>query len=134
MTSPLFQNSEVSLLFALRSRLVDCKANFRTKFRHTHLLCEFCFASDDTQEHMLQCKVLQGLIKSKEVINEKFEYNDLFKDMKKQKIIVTIFSKILDIRKQQQNQVRTTNPSTLDKVLMKSYNLHTSIVNFSFGN
>ena len=134
MTSPLFQNSEVSLLFALRSRYVDCKANFRTKYRNTHLLCEFCFESDDTQEHMIQCKVLKGLLRSKEVLNENFEYNDLFKDTQKQKIIVTIFSKILDIRKQQQNQERTTNPSILDTMLMKSYNLHTSIVNFLSGN
>ena len=58
MTSPLFQNSEVCLLFALRSKYVDCKANFKSQYRNTHLLCDYCTESDDTQQHILLCKAI----------------------------------------------------------------------------
>ena len=129
MTSPLFTNSEVSLLFALRSKYVDCKANFRSKYRNTDLLCEYCSECEDNQQHILRCKVLNKFLKSKDVVDENFEYNDLFKNVKKQKVIVTIYAKLLHIRSQLK-----TNPSILDKMLERSYDLHSGIVNFSPGN
>ena len=133
MKSSLFNNSEVSILFALRSRYVDCKANFKSKYRNTNLLCEYCSESDDTQQHILQCKVINSILRSTEIVQEKVEYNDIFKDIKKQKAIVSIFSKLLEIRKNLKNQENLANPSILDKMLKKSYNLQTCIVNFSFG-
>ena len=133
MTSPLFQNLEVCLLFALRSKYIDCKANFKNKYRYTHLLCDYCFESDDTQQHILQCKVLNSYLQSKEAANEKIEYNDLFKNVHKQKVIVTMFTKLLDIRNVLKNQVKSTNPSILDRMLERCYNLQPSNVNFSSG-
>ena len=133
MTSPLFQNSEVCLLFALRSKYIDCKANFKNKYRYTHLLCDYCTESDCTQQHILQCKVLNSHLQSKEAVNENFEYNDLFKNVHKQKVIVTMFTKLLDIRNVLKNQEKSTNPSILDRMLERSYNLQPSNVNFSSG-
>ena len=133
MTSPLFQNLEVCLLFALRSKYVDCKANFKSQYRNTHLLCDYCTESDDTQQHILQCKVLNSHLQSKEVINEKCEYNDLFGNVQKQKVVVTMFTKLLDVRKVLKNQENSTNLSISDKMLERSYDFMPSNVNFSSG-
>jgi hypothetical protein len=42
MVSPLFDNDEVNTLHALRSRMVECKANFKQKFLNDNLLCQLC--------------------------------------------------------------------------------------------
>ena len=50
-----------------------------------------------SQEPMIQCKVLQGLLRSKEVLNENYEYNDLLNDTQKQKVVVKFFSKSVTV-------------------------------------
>ena len=76
---------------------------------------------------------MQSHLQSKEIINEKCEYNDLFGNVQKQKVIVTMFTKLLDVRKVLKNQENSTNPSISDKMLERSYNLLPSNVNFSSG-
>ena len=126
MTSTLFNNTEVCLLFALRSRYIDCKTNFRYKYKNDDLLCQLCGQSEDNQPHLLQCKILSKYFESE----EKVEYNDIFScDLRRQKLITTIFSKLLKLRK-----ILTTNPSVLDEMLKNRYNLQKCIVNVSFGN
>ena len=132
MTSTLFNNIEVNLLFALRSRYIDCKANFKNGNNNT--VCQLCSDSEDNQPHILQCKVINRFFKSKDIVNESIDYSDIFKDVRKQKVIVTIYTKLLEIRKQLLNQVNSNNPSILDKMLKNSYNLQKCIVNFSSGN
>ena len=78
------------------------------------------------QPHLLQCKTLSKYFKSEEMV----EYNDIFScDPRRQKLITTIFSKLLKLRK-----ILTTNPSVLDEMLKNRYNLQKCIVNVSFGN
>ena len=132
MTSSLFRNNEVNLLFALRSRNINCKANFRNK--NIDILCQLCFKSEDDQPHIMKCKVINQHFKSKEIFSESVEYSDLFKeDIRKQKVIVNLYENLLEIRKQLLEE-NTNSPSISGGMLKKSYNLHPCIVNFSFGN
>ena len=132
MTSSLFRNNEVNLLFALRSRCIECKANFRN--REEDIICQLCSEQEeDNQQHILHCKTLKKLFKSQEILNENIQYNDLFKEVRKQKIIVNLFKELLDIRKHLLHQENSSNPSTLEKMLEKNYDLCKCIVNFSSG-
>ena len=64
--SPLFSNEEVNLLYALRSRGTDCKANFKNKYLHSNLLCPLCQGEIEDQQHLVKCK---KLLKYSKVIN-----------------------------------------------------------------
>ena len=64
----------------------------------------------------------------------KIEYEDIFKNHTKQKVITTIFANLLTIREHMlEKNPNTTNPSNLDRLLKNSYKVHISIVNYSFG-
>ena len=99
MTSPLFSNAEVSLLFSLRSKYLDCKMNFKNRYNNDDLLCNFCKEEQDDQQHILQCKTLNSKLSSEELAQGLVKYEDIYGDHLKQKVIVTIFSELLDIRK-----------------------------------
>ena len=81
----------------------------------------------------MNCKVLNSKLASDDVVRDKVDYDDIFRDHHKQKVLVTVYQKMLDIRKKiledQQN-----DPSTLDMALKNRYNLQQCIVNFSSGN
>ena len=51
LTSPIFSNEDV----ALRSRALNCKANFKNKYKETDTLCPLCSREEDTQQHMMVC-------------------------------------------------------------------------------
>ena len=73
-------------------------------------------------------------VKSKDNKAEKVNYEDIYSEHKKQKIVTSIFAKLLNIRKQiLENRENTTNPSNLNGLLRSSYNVHDSIVNYSSG-
>ena len=131
MTSSLFRNNEVNLLFALRSRNIDCKANFKNG--NINILCQLCSESEDDQPHIMKCRILNQFFKSQEMSYESVKYSDIFEeDTRKQKVIVNLYENLLKIRKQLLEN--TNNPSISDGMLKKSFNLHPCIVNFSFGN
>ena len=46
MTSPIFNNEEVNTLHALRSRYVNVKANFSSKYQN-NMLCPLCLLNND---------------------------------------------------------------------------------------
>ena len=90
MTSSLFSNNEVNLSFALRSRNIDCKANFRNG--NINILCQLCFESEDDQPHIMKCKILNQLFKSEEMFYESVEYSNIFsEDIRKQKVVTWSF-------------------------------------------
>ena len=135
MTSPLFSNAEVSLLFSLRSKYLDCKMNFKNRYNNDDLLCNFCKEEQDDQQHILQCKTLNSKLSSEEIAPGLVKYEDIYGDHLKQKVIVTIFSKLLDIRKTmaEDSQQNTSDPSISAEMLEISYNLQPCIVNFSLN-
>ena len=86
MISSLFSNT-VSLLFALRSKYIDCKSNFKFKYNEDNLLCQLCGVDEDSQPHILQCNILRSYIKSEDIMKEKVDYNDIFRDTRKQNCV-----------------------------------------------
>ena len=131
MTSPLFFNQEMILLFALRSRAIDCKINFKSKYKNDDLQCSLCCEEQDDQQHILRCKVLNAQLDGEEVMSGQVNYDDIFGDVHKQKVVVNLFTRLLDIRKTQQD---TPDQNISDQMLKNSYNLHHCIVNSSSGN
>lgn len=132
--SPLFNNNEVNLLHALRSRMVNTKANFPSKYQN-NLNCPLCDRSRDDQPHILECQVLKDKLKTEEVTIERNVYNDLFEDTLKQKEITVLFSRLLDIRETlvDEDLVKMTNPSSSAEMLKSNDDLQRCIVQCSFG-
>jgi hypothetical protein len=50
---------DIQLLFKLRTKMLDCKANFRNQYRNI-LTCRICKATDsiEDEDHILNCSVL----------------------------------------------------------------------------
>ena len=119
LTSPLFNDEEASILFSLRSRYVDCKLNFRNKYKEEDLLCPWCMKEDDDQKHMLNCEVLNTHFSSSDVVDDKIMYEDIFDVAKKQKRVTGIFKALIEIRKKQLE----ANPSTSSQMLRNSEDL-----------
>ena len=130
MISPLFYNGELNILHAIRSRSIDCKVSFRNKYRNDDLLCDLCRVEEDDQPNILLCKLLNSKVTSDELVEEPVEYNDVFKEPLKQKVFITMYKKLLEIRKK---LIEESDPSTPTMALETSYNLP-RIVNFSSGN
>ena len=65
---------ERQFLFALRTRMVDVKANF--KIGQRDIRCRACSQAEESQEHILQCPELQ----EKEIVTGLIDYKDLFKN------------------------------------------------------
>ena len=127
-TSEIFNDEEVNLLFALRSRTVDCKGNFKSKYKDSNLTCQYCKTHEDDQPHMLNCEIIRKNLKSTEVIEEKYEYEDIFKDVWKQKIITQVFKKVIEIREQFKDQTEPGAPDLCTvPVLVNSADLHSCI-------
>ena len=136
LKSSMFSNTDVNTLFSLRSRMIECKVNFKSKHQNNNLKCKFCKTDeDDSQEHLLECIELARRHKGKSMTKEKVEYQDIFKDVIKQKQITQIYTELLEIRKklEEDDQHRELDPSTVQTVLRNSFDLHNSIDNYSFG-
>ena len=138
LTSPLFTDEEVALLFAVRSKcLRECKANFSSMYSAEDLLCMLCTEKEtDDQPHILSCKALSKNLNSDEVTRSKISYLDIFEDHIKQKEVTTLISNLLNIKKTmtQNSQQTTIDPSILSNLMLKtSYNLHDCIDDYSSG-
>ena len=82
---------EKKLLFSLRTRMFDCKANYSFKYG-SDLLCKLCNETED-QEHLLQCvKLIDGMSL------DGIQYSDIFGNSKKQVVIAKTMKKIVDRR------------------------------------
>ena len=97
MTSPIYINDEVNLLHALRSRSINVKNNFSSKYRND-MSCPLCSTGRDDQQHILDCSVLKKKLVTKEAANNKVVYEDIFEDYLRQKEVTHLFAKLLKIR------------------------------------
>ena len=61
-----------NLLFKFRTRGFLVKNNFRNNYQNTNIMCPLCEDSDDTQEHLFECKAMR------DVTSEDVQYNDIF--------------------------------------------------------
>ena len=56
-------SSEAKLLFKLRTRMFNCKANFKNQYKNEEFLyCPLCIIGFDSQSHLLECFVLKNSI------------------------------------------------------------------------
>ena len=88
----LFTNCEVKLLNKIRSRNLDLKANFKTKFTFNNvskLECSLNGCSQiENQSHILECIPIWKKFNEKFKVTKSFQYNDIFStNIKKQKRI-----------------------------------------------
>ena len=124
ITSPIFNDTEVSLLFAMRSNCVrQCKANFSSQYKQSHdILCIFCSEKKpDDQKHLLECKGLIKHLKSEKLVQKKIDYSDIYEDTLKQKNVTALFSELLKVKKE---LTESYHPSTsCPEVLKTSYNV-----------
>ena len=135
MLSPIFFNEDVYLLHALRSRSVDCRMNFKQKYRNQDLQCPLCGDHLDSQQEMLQCKAIIEKLNTEEIAQSHIEYEDIFRNDQKQKAIVTLFKRALEIRKKllDENLSQTQDMST-SWVLETCVDLQTCIDNLASRN
>ena len=82
---------EKQVLFKFRTRMVEVKSNFKNQYG-PNLTCNFC-QNEDTQSHLLLCKVLTDGIDTSGV-----QYDHIFSDVNKQEKIAKILNKILEQR------------------------------------
>ena len=104
MTSPLFTNDMVKLLFNLRSFMTrGLKNNFPSLFRG-NLKCKLnCPDLDaiDCQEHLLSCQSLTTRLSSEQQDSLKgLKYSNIFGSTEEQIQIVRIFASLLEIREE----------------------------------
>ena len=105
--SPIFTNDEVSILFALRSRMIKVNANFPTGDLNN--LCPLCKEAKDDQQHILKCQIIQENYNSEYVSRQISYYEDIFsEDIFKQKEIATLYIELLKIR---ENIMSQSSPS-----------------------
>ena len=134
MTSPIFNNEEVNLLHALRSRSVNVKKNFSSKYEND-MSCPLCDSTLDDQPHLLCCTVLNNRVKSTETANHKVVYEDIFADHLKQKEATHLFSKLIKIQDSlvDKNLCKVTAPSISAEMLEDSDDLHDGTVHYPSG-
>ena len=103
---------ESKFLFALRSRMVDLKANYRDKYGDN--ICPCCQDTEDTQEHLLHCEMLQ---EKSSLVDTLPTYQDLFSEnLVKQVRVCRIIMKRFEIRR----QLTTSNSGPSDPYILWS--------------
>ena len=91
-----FNTQEKQLLFKLRSKTLDVKENF--KGLNSNPWCISCGLFPETQSHLLQCPQLVIDLSYLDVKASKLNENYIYGNLKQQKMIVKIYSDILEIR------------------------------------
>ena len=85
-----FSRSEVELLFALRTRMIDLRSNFSNKYGN-EISCRICKLHIECQEHLLQCEVLKSKVENPNQV----VYEDIFGHVDKQLEAVRVYKKLL---------------------------------------
>ena len=131
VVSPIFTNEEVSVLYALRSRMIQTKVNFLSK--HQNLQCPLCQSHTDDQQHIMHCNEISKQFTSKYTSRNNCTYSDIFSDdVHKQKEIAHLFVKLLKIRETcLEHQNSNATPSNSLKLLKGNNDLLISIDNCS---
>ena len=63
-----------NLLFKFRTRVFNVRNNFRNQYR-TNLICPLCREREDSQEHLLECRVIV-----RKLNGEQYCYKDIFSE------------------------------------------------------
>ena len=98
LKSPLFDQSSVQLLLALRTRtLRGVKTDFRGMFNDEN--CPLGCAHKDTIPNILICPAIQAQLQTADAVNGEVKYDDIHStDIMKQKQITSLYARCLEIR------------------------------------
>ena len=98
LVSPEMETREKKLLFQMRTRMVDLKANYKNG--HADISCPLCGTSEDNQKHVLECSTL--LKNTAFVTDGCLAYSDIFSnEVKKQAAVTRTFSELWNKRKKE---------------------------------
>ena len=88
--------SEKKLLFAMKTRAINVKTNFRNNF--SNMLCRLCQKPDENESeiHLMKCKYIVDENTTKESI-QNIDYMDIFGAIEKQVAAIKVWKKILKI-------------------------------------
>ena len=105
LKSHTFTNNMASVLFNLRSSMTKTiKSNF-SSINRGDMSCKMkCQepGTEDCPSHLLQCHVLLKQLNSEQVTQTKnVSYEDIFKHMEKQREVVLVMTRLLQIREDQ---------------------------------
>ena len=92
-TDRRFSKTDVQLLFALRTKMLDCKTNFQNQYAED-LSCRFCKDNGniEDEDHILRCTVLN---------NEKYDvkFSDVYGNIDQQYKAVQVYKTVMRRRK-----------------------------------
>ena len=103
LTEPDFNTKQKQLLFKLRSRTLDVKLNFQGQ--HNNIWCISCGLFPESQSHLLQCPQLVTRLNYLWGKTSKLNEFDIYSDVKRQKIIVNIYSDLLEVRENLKHEI-----------------------------
>ena len=107
LTSKMFSNKQCALMFAIKSKTVrGIKENFRNMYSD-NTLCPICERSIDSQNHLIQCKVLQDIIP----LPNEVHFRDIEGSIDQQKAFIEVYEKYLALRDELLEESET--PSSL---------------------
>ena len=99
LTSSNLTLSDKKLLFKLRSKMLRIKGNFSSMYRR-NMSCSLCLdeQTEENENHLLCCPFVARNIQN-DIKNVKYE--DVFKDITKQKMAVKTFKQIMNLYEKQ---------------------------------
>ena len=80
LTDTRIYPDQAKFIFKMRTRMYSVKCNFKNQYNGNYI-CDLCKIEDDTQEHLLQCKVLQYFVP--EILSSNVWYEDIFGNIDK---------------------------------------------------
>ena len=97
-------------------------------------MCDLCGKENQDQQHLLKCEVLLRKLKSKQMLNNCPEYENIYsRDVIKQKEITLLYRDLFKIKSEMETEDSQWAPSTVGMVLVNDDNLRFSIVHQSPG-
>ena len=103
LTDPDLNTKQKKLLFKLRSRTIDVKLNFRGQ--HNNIWCISCGLFPESQSHLLQCPQLVTKLDYLRGKTSKLNELDIYGDIERQKIIVKIYSDLMEVRENLKHEI-----------------------------
>ena len=100
-----FRNEEKSLLFNLRTRMVNVKSNFPSQY--DDMSCGLCGQNESqTQEHLLNCSQL--ISNCPQLYNNRVvQYSDIFQGVNKQLRCMQLFVNIMKVKEKLEEKSNT---------------------------
>ena len=88
--------TEVKLLFKLRTRMFNCKNNFKNRWQED-IWCKLCRIFVDCQSHLMQCPILVACVPELRQ-NSTIKYEDIFLSVDYQVRAIKLLAKVIDCR------------------------------------